>query len=393
MKKTAKFSSTVFCLAFGCLALFGSSLQADNDDTKLAADDAIGSPNMSASATNIIDHLASSVPRAGNLMPNASLVGAFADPQGNNHPMSVAWDGTNYWVVGGGSTGDGAKLDITFSTVSTAFLSLSCRSVFYNPTDGEVYIKDNTTNSLMRLHRSPFDGTYDTVFTNIFQSGQSDVCISSDGTTLFDVLNGKVIMYNASTGVKVDSLNLDMQHPTNTPLGYQLAHTGTYLITFDSSKVFAYSPVDGSYVGSCSLPNGPYYSFGPSYSNGYYFIPTAAEDSIHIYQIDDGVTSVRELETLLLPKNVKLRQNYPNPFNPTTEIRFSIAEPGEVELSVFNIMGQKVRQLVDRHMPAGEFVATWDGRSDNGLAVASGIYFYRLSVDDFTETKKMIMLK
>lgn len=94
-----------------------------------------------------------------------------------------------------------------------------------------------------------------------------------------------------------------------------------------------------------------------------------------------------------LPTVYSLGQNYPNPFNPTTEINFALPQAGDVELSVFNLLGQKVTTLVNEAMPAGNHTVTWDGTSESGGAVASGIYFYRISAGSFTETKKMMMLK
>jgi len=89
-----------------------------------------------------------------------------------------------------------------------------------------------------------------------------------------------------------------------------------------------------------------------------------------------------------VPDEYGLSQNYPNPFNPTSEIKFSLPEAIFVRLEVYNIMGQLVTTLVDRQMEAGAHSVTWDGRE-----AASGIYLYRLRAGDFTETKKMVLLK
>ncbi len=88
-----------------------------------------------------------------------------------------------------------------------------------------------------------------------------------------------------------------------------------------------------------------------------------------------------------------LRQNYPNPFNPSTEIEFEIRRNGWVNLEIYNILGQKVRQLLTDHLEKGHHRITWDGKDDNGKDVANGIYFYRIQTGDFTATKKMILLK
>jgi len=94
-----------------------------------------------------------------------------------------------------------------------------------------------------------------------------------------------------------------------------------------------------------------------------------------------------------LPEDWKLSQNYPNPFNPNTQIPFSVKTHAHVSLTVYNVLGQQVATLVDKELAAGNYTADWNGNSDAGSAVASGIYFYRLEAGDFVETKKMTLLK
>ena len=94
-----------------------------------------------------------------------------------------------------------------------------------------------------------------------------------------------------------------------------------------------------------------------------------------------------------LPTEFALAQNYPNPFNPDTQIGFALPVESDVELSVFNILGQKVTTLAMGRMPAGNHTVAWHGTDADGTQVASGIYFYRISAQNFTETKKMMLLK
>jgi len=95
-----------------------------------------------------------------------------------------------------------------------------------------------------------------------------------------------------------------------------------------------------------------------------------------------------DYEANTMPAEFRLDQNYPNPFNPKTDIRFSLPQPANVRLEIFNIIGQKVATLVDRHMSAGSHSVTWDGSS-----VASGIYLYRLQAGDVVVSKKMMLVK
>ncbi len=90
--------------------------------------------------------------------------------------------------------------------------------------------------------------------------------------------------------------------------------------------------------------------------------------------------------------NFQLR-NYPNPFNPSTTISSSIPNDSYIELSIFNIKGQKVKQLVSDHISAGEHSVIWNGKDSNNKSVASGIYFYKLSTGKSSAMKKMLLLK
>ncbi len=94
-----------------------------------------------------------------------------------------------------------------------------------------------------------------------------------------------------------------------------------------------------------------------------------------------------------LPTQFALDQNYPNPFNPDTKISLALPKNAHVQLTVFNVLGQAVKTLVDQDMAAGTHEVTWDGRNSDGTQVSSGIYFYRISAGDFSATKKMMMLK
>ncbi len=95
----------------------------------------------------------------------------------------------------------------------------------------------------------------------------------------------------------------------------------------------------------------------------------------------------------LLPDEFVLEQNFPNPFNPSTDIRYSIIKPGQYSVVIYNLLGQKVRTLVNGHHTVGTHQLRWNGRDDSGNRVSSGIYFYRLSGKNVSITKKMILLK
>ena len=89
----------------------------------------------------------------------------------------------------------------------------------------------------------------------------------------------------------------------------------------------------------------------------------------------------------------QLFQNYPNPFNPVTTIRYAVASQSPVELTIYNVRGQKVRRLVSESKSPGRYTVNWDGTSDQGTRVASGVYFYRIQIGTFSAVKKMVVLK
>lgn len=93
------------------------------------------------------------------------------------------------------------------------------------------------------------------------------------------------------------------------------------------------------------------------------------------------------------PETYSLSQNYPNPFNPGTQISYELPAGSHVTLTVYNILGQKVTTLVDKEMSVGRYVAEWDGASDGGRQVSSGVYLYKLEAGDFIKTRKMLLLK
>lgn len=88
-----------------------------------------------------------------------------------------------------------------------------------------------------------------------------------------------------------------------------------------------------------------------------------------------------------------LESNYPNPFNPVTTIAFNLAESGHASLKVYNTKGQLVRQLINSELNAGKHHLVWDGRDSSGRPVASGLYLYRLNTRNFSQTRKMMLMK
>lgn len=112
------------------------------------------------------------------------------------------------------------------------------------------------------------------------------------------------------------------------------------------------------------------------------------------YCVTVSSTGILDENGPAVPLDFALAQNYPNPFNPSTIIEYALPSKSHVMVSVFNVLGQKIRTLVDEEKTIGYYSEVWNGTDDNGQPVASGIYFYRIDAgDQFTETKKMMLLK
>jgi M6 family metalloprotease-like protein len=102
-----------------------------------------------------------------------------------------------------------------------------------------------------------------------------------------------------------------------------------------------------------------------------------------------GTTGVGDLPAIAF----SLKQNYPNPFNPSTTIDYSVAKTSPVEIAIFDVNGRRVKTLFSGIKTQGIYKAVWNGKNDRGTSVASGLYFYRLIAGDFTQIKKMILLR
>ncbi len=105
------------------------------------------------------------------------------------------------------------------------------------------------------------------------------------------------------------------------------------------------------------------------------------------------LTSVKNNNPGLIPETFSLSDAYPNPFNPMTNIDFKIAQSAVVKIVVYNILGQQIKVLLNDELTPGSYTVTWNGTNDAGGHIPSGVYFYRLETDSFSQSKKVILLK
>ncbi|PJA54891.1 MAG: hypothetical protein CO167_01285, partial [Candidatus Marinimicrobia bacterium CG_4_9_14_3_um_filter_48_9] len=117
---------------------------------------------------------------------------------------------------------------------------------------------------------------------------------------------------------------------------------------------------------------------------------TWAANGPFMLSIDATTVSIDNAQ---IPDVFALHQNYPNPFNPTTTIRYDLPEATDVTIMVYNMLGQRVATLVNSHQNAGYYSLRWNGQTNNGSQIASGIYLYRIQAGSFTKTMKMMYMK
>jgi len=117
-------------------------------------------------------------------------------------------------------------------------------------------------------------------------------------------------------------------------------------------------------------------------------------DQVLIYNNFEGIntTGVKD-ETTVIPAKFELFQNYPNPFNPTTTIKFGVAKAGVIQLTVYDILGRKIKTLFNEDTYVGFHTVNWDGTNEYGNKVATGLYFYQLKASSVQLTQKMLLLK
>lgn len=129
---------------------------------------------------------------------------------------------------------------------------------------------------------------------------------------------------------------------------------------------------------------------------GFQFVSDSATTSFGV-MVDNvvlGLTQTNEIGySNTLPTRMELHQNYPNPFNMRTTIAFDVPSAERVNIEIYDILGRKVANLLDRRLEAGSYNVNWDGHTSAGLEVASGVYFYRLQVGDKAKIKSMTLIK
>jgi hypothetical protein len=113
----------------------------------------------------------------------------------------------------------------------------------------------------------------------------------------------------------------------------------------------------------------------------------------HLMQDQNSFNTLNISENIETPSGFTLEQNFPNPFNPSTSINYSMEEPGEIRITIFNVRGQKIQTLFNSYQTSGMHTVTWDGLNKFGNPAPGGVYLYKLSIGQAELGKKMLLLR
>jgi hypothetical protein len=358
-------------------------------------------------------------------------VTAFYDPEGESGPSNIAMvtitgqfaevllvdddgsDGGSYEDIKAGYINALNTLGVTFDYYEVATLANGpdaammsnyavviwftgeCWSATFNPTlttTDETNLATYLTNG-GRLFLDAQDYLYDKYpSAGTFSAGQFPFDYLGVTSVLQD--NWSTLGPLTATGV-AGSITAGMNFTVNSPF----IANGTFLY------VDALSTSSGSYLFSHTGPvgnSGVYYQgsgFKTAFSTLVFsgFVDGASPSTKAEYMwevlkwlglpsaIGDGLAEV--------PTVFDLQQNYPNPFNPTTMIKYQLPNTVDVRLDIFNVLGQRVRTLVNSKVDAGYYEVAWDGTNEFGSKVATGLYIYRIHAGSFVKSQKMILMK
>jgi hypothetical protein len=306
---------------------------------------------------------------------------ALYNGQGNGEgsAYSIAVDGSGFVYVTGASVGSGTNFDYT--------------TIKYNSSGAQQWVaRYNSSSNISDIgHSLKVDGTG-----NVFVTGESEISETDrDYTTLKYNSSGVQQWVSKYNGPKntIGLLWFSKLVIDNSENSYVTAYSkgsgiskGYATIKYNSSGIQQwiqtyYGPADSAGIMSIALDNsGNVYITGTSLGIG-----TDDDYSTIKYSQQIGIKIISSE----IPKSFSLQQNYPNPFNPSTQIEFSIPKNNyQVKLIVYDVMGRELLKLVDEKLNTGTYKVDF-----NGTNLSTGIYFYKLETEGFTETKRMILLK
>lgn len=213
-----------------------------------------------------------------------------------------------------------------------------------------------------------------TGFAGSFQS-----VYDKNATTLVKTTDGG-LSWNAVSSLSIEPSTLQY-----------VPNTNNRVLVASSGQGFAYSN-DGGDSWKVLPSTQPTFSLNFASPSVGWATGSGAQSGKLLKFIGDLSTAVAEQPTAL-PEGFHLAQNYPNPFNPSTMIQYELLRAAQVQLAIYNLLGEKVRTLVDAKESVGVKQVTWDGRNERGERVSSGVYVYRVEAGEFRTARRLLLMK
>ena len=270
----------------------------------------------------------------------------------------------------------------------------------------EIPGSDNIPTRNEKEKRSPLSDnrsllSYNVYRDNVIISSINDILITSyddlelDGG---DYLYYVTAVYNEGESTPSNIVNVSVELIPPQELVYQVTAPGMVLLQWDpplptaSRDLGEYRVYRNNEMIAWDIASTFFFDTGvPAGSYTYYI--TVMYGQYESEPSNEVQVEMTNADNNLIPLITELGTNHPNPFNPTTTISFSLHEEQEVSLEIYNMKGQKVKRLVSSQLSAGKHSILWNGKDEEGKQISSGIYFYRMITDDYSASKKMIMLK
>jgi hypothetical protein len=284
-----------------------------------------------------------------------------------NTTMYAGAKGTIYKSSDSGSSWTEVKSGIPASANITSFAAIG-DAVFAGSDTSGVYTSTNAGSSWSAINT----GLTDRNIAQLVTMGDRLFAVTLKGGTFVSSNNG-----TSWTGITLADINCLVVAGSTLFAGTDTA--GIYMSS-DNGATWGVVTIAGM------AANTRIWSMVISGSN----LMAGTSDGVWIAPLSSLITYVQENNT---PELYVLERNYPNPFNPATTIGFVIPAPGKVTLTIYNTTGQKIRTLVDAQLTSGAHSVVWDGLTDAGMHVPSGVYLYELRAGTFRDAKKLLIMK
>jgi len=194
----------------------------------------------------------------------------------------------------------------------------------------------------------------------------------------------EILWYNNNSNISSDYIKSSTCVPIN-----GLNH---YIMYFSNNQLEIRDRLDGTIVYSQDSNFTPFEIIENSYNELLFFVEQENDQGYKVYKLAEDIFLNSNENTI--PNSNYMLENYPNPFNPSTTIELSIREESKVELSIYNMKGQKINTLLNNQITSGKHSIVWNGEDNSGKKVGSGVYFYQLNVNGETKSaKKCLLLK